>query len=117
MIPAVESLGEHRRRIRKHSMHTVCQPDPIDPAGVADPKNYSIKVWGLKRSQNYGSPHVNEKPLTVAKATLSADGKTVRLDIPDLVPTWGMEIRYRLKGVDGRSITGVIHNSIHEIGK
>ena len=32
MIPAVESLGEHRRRIRKHSMHTVCQPDPIDPA-------------------------------------------------------------------------------------
>ena len=91
--------------------------DPIDPAGVADPKNYSIKVWGLKRSQNYGSPHVNEKPLTVAKATLSADGKTVRLDIPDLVPTWGMEIRYRLKGVDGRSITGVIHNSIHEIGK
>src|SRR5437764_3801586 len=35
--------------------------DPLDAASVADVKNYSVKVWGLKRSQNYGSPHVNEK--------------------------------------------------------
>ena len=36
---------------------------------------------------------------------------------PDLAPTWGMEIKYRLKGTDGRAVTGVIHNTIHEFGR
>ena len=34
--------------------------------------------------------------LTVAKAELSADRKTFRLEIPDLAPTWGMEVKYRV---------------------
>ncbi len=89
--------------------------DPIDPANAADLKNYEIKVWGLSRSQNYGSKHIDEKPLPVTKATLRPDGKTVRLDIANLSPTWGMEIKYRVKGTDGRAIVGTIHNTIHEI--
>ena len=90
--------------------------DTLDAASV-DVKSFAVKVWGLKRSQNYGSKHIDETPLAVAKATLSADGKTVRLDLPDLAPTWGMEIKYRLTGTDGRSVTGVIHNTIHELKK
>ena len=90
--------------------------DSLDPKSV-DAKSFAIKVWGLKRSQQYGSKHIDEKPLAVAKATLSTDGKTVRLDLPDLAPTWGMEIKYRLTGTDGRSVTGVIHNTIHELKK
>ena len=77
--------------------------DALDPASAADPKNYEVKVWGLKRSQNYGSKHIDEKPLAVDEGDASsADGKTVRLEIPDLAPTWGMEIKYRVKGADGR---------------
>ncbi len=91
--------------------------DALDAASAADPKNYQIKVWGLKRTQNYGSNHIDEKPLPVSKATVSADGKTVRLDIPDVVPTWGMEVKYRLKGADGRAVTGTLHNTIHTMGK
>src|SRR5581483_9521745 len=90
--------------------------DALDPASAADPRNYAVKVWGLKRSAQYGSKHIDEHPLAVTRATLSADGKTVRLDIPDLAPTWGMEIRYRLKAPDGRAVTGVIHNTIHTTG-
>ena len=90
--------------------------DALDPAAV-DAKSFDVKVWGLKRSQNYGSKHVDEHPLAVTKATVSTDGKTVRLDLPDLAPTWGMEIRYRLKGAAGRVITGTIHNTIHAFGK
>ncbi len=41
----------------------------------------------------------------------------MRLDLPDLAPTWGMEIKYRLKGADGRAVTGVIHNTIHALEK
>jgi hypothetical protein len=76
-----------------------------------------VKVWGLKRSQNYGSKHIDEKPLAVAQAVVLPDGKTVRLYLPDLAPTWGMEIRYRLTGADGRPISGTIHNTIHEFEK
>jgi len=90
--------------------------DALDAKAAADPKNYEVRVWSLKRSQNYGSKHIDEKPLLVAKATVSADGKTVRLEMTDLAPTWGMEISYRLKGADGRAIAGVIHNTIHAMG-
>ena len=89
--------------------------DVIDAKAAIDPANYEVKVWGLKRTQNYGSKHIDEKKLAVLKAT--AEGKTVRLEIAGLAPTWGMEIQYRLKGTDGRAITGAIQNSIHEFGK
>ena len=91
--------------------------DALDPASAADPKNYEVRVWSLKRSAQYGSKHLDEHPLTVTKATLSADGKTVRLDLPDLAPTWCMEVKYRVKGTDGRPVSGVIHNTIHSLGK
>jgi putative heme-binding domain-containing protein len=90
--------------------------DALDAKAV-DGKNFDVTAWGLTRTKNYGSKHVGEKPLAVAKATVSEDGKTVRLDIPDLTPTWGMEIKYRLTGTDGRAVVGVVHNTIHELGK
>ena len=89
--------------------------DPLDATNVADAKNYEVKVWGLNRTKNYGSKHIDEHPLTVRGASLQADGKTVRLDIADLAPTAGMEIKYRLKGADGRAIVGVVHNTIHAL--
>lgn len=91
--------------------------DALDAKNAADPKNYDVKVWGLKRSQNYGSKHINERALTVTKVVVSADGKTVRLEIADLAPTWGMEIKYRVSGADGRAISGTIHNTIHVMEK
>lgn len=86
--------------------------DALDAKAVT-PDSFQVKVWGLKRSKNYGSKHIDEKPLAVKDVTVSANGKTVRLALPDLAPTWGMEIQYRLKGTDGRLITGTIHNTIH----
>jgi putative heme-binding domain-containing protein len=91
--------------------------DALDATSASDAKNYEVKVWGLKRSQEYGSKHINEKTLATTKASVSTDGKTVRMDIADLSPTWGMEIKYRLKGTDGRAVTGVIHNTIHVMDK
>jgi hypothetical protein len=99
----------------KNSGIEVTFSDSIDPASAADVANYGIKVWGLERSQNYGSKHVNERTLPLTSATLRPDGKTVRLEIKGLAPTWGMEITYRLKGTDGRAIAGVIHNTIHAL--
>jgi hypothetical protein len=35
------------------------------------------------------------------------------LKIPDLKPTWCMEINYALRSDNGKPVQGVIHNTIH----
>jgi mono/diheme cytochrome c family protein len=89
--------------------------DPLNAKSIT-PESLEVKAWGLKRSQNYGSKHIGEKSLNVAGAALGEDKRTVTLTLPDLAPTWCMEIKYRLKGEDGRLITGRIHNTIHALG-
>jgi len=90
--------------------------DPLAPECVSDLKNFGLKVWDLKRSANYGSPHLNEHPLTVTRASLSVDRKTLTLDIPDLKPTWGLELWYSVTTADGREVDGLLHGSIQKMG-
>ncbi len=87
----------------------------IDAATVKDTSRYKVRAWDLKRTPNYGSKHFNERELRVTSASLDADGKTVLLAIPDLAPTWGMSVEYRLKSKDGKEFRGLIHNSIHNL--
>jgi hypothetical protein len=88
----------------------------LDPKAAGDPKNYAVKTWALKRSEQYGSKHYDEKPATVTGAAVSADGKTVTLEIADLKPTWSMEIKYRIKSAEGAPVQGFLHNTIHRLG-
>jgi putative heme-binding domain-containing protein len=89
----------------------------LDEATSTNPDNYSISVWDLKRTKNYGSEHYNERPLAIESARLLADGKSVELSIAKLQPTWGMEIKYEIKSVDAKPIVGKIHNSIFRLAK
>jgi putative heme-binding domain-containing protein len=88
--------------------------EPLDPASL-DVKHLQIKTWSLKRTADYGSKHFDEKPLEVRSAKLSADSKTVTLDIAELRPTWCMEIRFSLRAATGTPVQGTIHNTIHEL--
>jgi hypothetical protein len=91
--------------------------DPLDKDFVEKKAKYGVEIWDLKRTANYGSKHYNQQPLDVTSATLSDDGRTLYLEIDDLRPTWGMEIRCELKGPgDKEPVTRVIHNSIHHLG-
>ena len=90
--------------------------DPLAPAAATDPQSYAIKAWSLKRSANYGSPHVGEHNLKVARATLGTDRKSVVLEIPELQPTWCMEIKCTLNGADGQGFTRTVHNTLHQLG-
>jgi putative heme-binding domain-containing protein len=87
----------------------------LDRETASLPSNYQLKAWGLKRTKNYGSPHLNEHSLRVTSAALSSDGRSVQLEVPALVPTWGMEIRYELRTDAGDPLRGVIHNTIHRL--
>jgi putative heme-binding domain-containing protein len=89
--------------------------DKLDAASARDPKNYSVKTWSLKRTAGYGSKHYNERSLKVTSVKLSEDGKQVFLQIPDIAPTWCMEIKYEVQSAAGKPIRGRIHNTIHKL--
>jgi putative heme-binding domain-containing protein len=110
--PVHVPIGLHAKK----SGMVITFSDALDPQAAGDPKNYAVKTWSLKRSAQYGSKHYDEKPRAVTSASVSADGRTVTLAIADMGPTWGMEIRYRVRAGDGAPVEGVLHNTIHRLG-
>ena len=47
---------------------------------------------------------------------LGLDAFTELMTIPELRPTWGMEINYAIKKSNGDRLQGKIHNTIHRMG-
>jgi len=88
----------------------------IDPVSMI-PGNVSVRTWSLKRTANYGSPHVNERVLPIDSLSLSSDGRRVTIRLRELQPTWCMEVKYSFRDKDGASVKGTIHNTIHAIGE
>jgi hypothetical protein len=99
-------------RARAHYMELQFS-DALELASAQSAGNYQVKIWSLRRAENYGSDHYAEHRLSVTEATVSRDQRTVKLEIPDLQPTMGMEIRCALCAPDGSEIRRTIHNSIY----
>jgi hypothetical protein len=91
--------------------------EPLRPDATDDSREFGLKVWDLARSEKYGSPHVNERPLKVTAARLSSDRRTVVLTIPELRPTRGLELWYSVLGEDGREVDGLLHGTIHRLAE
>ncbi len=108
-LPIGLHAGEHGMQIRFG--------DPVDPVKSLDPSRFVVRTWSLKRTANYGSNHYNEKELKVSSVTLSDDRRTVSIELPEIEPTWCMSIEYKLIGSNGELFNGLIHNTIHVLGK
>ena len=50
-----------------------------------------------------------------SKEQTPADGRTIEVSVPDLKPTWCMEIKYSLKTATGKSINNTIRATIHNL--
>lgn len=111
---------------------------PLDKELAEDPASYSLERWKYIYCSQYGSgefsidqpdaerekaalekeskgsPPVHDK-VTVAKARLLDDGKSVLLEIPDLKPAMQMKIAYDLESTNGKQVIGTIYNTIHEV--
>jgi hypothetical protein len=87
----------------------------LEQQAASDPANYAVKVWSLKRSASYGSDHHNERKLAVRSASLSANGRTIFLEIPEIQPTMSMEVRYSIRAAGGQRVSGFVHNTIHRL--
>ena len=104
-------IGLHARR-RRHADHVQRPAGPADGRGRGELRrpNLEYPPFGQLR---FGP--LQRDALTVTRATLSADGKTVTLQIPQIKPTWCMEIKFWLKGSGGETVHGTIHNTIHRL--
>lgn len=91
--------------------------DKLDAGSAQNIANYTVKTWDLLRSRKYGSKHYNIQELVVTKAVLGKDKKTLMLTLPEIKPTWVMEINYSFKNEEGKTVTGLIQNTIHQLGK
>ncbi len=89
--------------------------DAIAPVSMKDLKSLEFKTWALKRTEDYGSKHFDEKIVKIDEAEIAVDGKTLTLKIPGLKPTWSYSLSYSLKGSDGVPFSGLIHGTIHEM--
>jgi hypothetical protein len=88
---------------------------PLDKVVAEDLDRYTVTTWDLKRTRNYGSKRYNTRVLTIERVTLSEDAKTLMIHLPEVQPTWVMEIQYQLSGSDGEPFDGVVQNTIYAL--
>ena len=96
---------------------------PLNRAAAEDIDNYAVEQWNYRRVANYGSEHYSvrnprrrgQDEVEVVEATLSADGRTVFLELEDVIPAMQMKIEYTLEAADGTPLRQTIHNTINAV--
>lgn len=96
---------------------------PLERSAAEDVGSYGLEQWNYRYSSQYGSKEYSVKnpqaeghdEVRVAAASLSQDGRTVTLRIPDLGPVMQMRIRYSLSAADGKAFRGDLYHTIHAL--
>jgi cytochrome c5 len=89
--------------------------EELDAEKAIRPENYEVQTWGLKRTRRYGSDRYDRRTLAIESVDLMVDGKSVRLNIPDITPVDVMTIAYRLADTEGNPLEGEVQNTIHQL--
>ncbi len=95
----------------------------LDPEAADDPGNYSMRIWQYLRQASYGSEDyrvlgegTGKDDLEIAAATLSADGRSVFVEIPDMLPAQQFHLEMNLSSRDGARMRQFLHGTIHAPG-
>lgn len=101
--------------------------EPLATDSVADVQNWSGKRWNYARTSNYGSPEFSllkdesGKPkrgrdvINIIGTKLSADGKTVTVEIADFQPVMSETIKFNLKAADGTPVAQEVMHTVHAL--
>lgn len=95
----------------------------LDADFAVDAGNYSMRIWQYLRRASYGSEDyrvlaegTGRDDLAVRSATLSADGRSVFVEIPDILPVQQFHLEMNLRSGDGARMREFVHGTIHEPG-
>jgi hypothetical protein len=83
----------------------------VDAATASNVASYKSEAWTYIYQSSYGSPEVDKVTPTVESATVSEDGKSVRLKLSPL--TKGHVHAIELPGVKSKSGLNVLHPKIY----
>jgi hypothetical protein len=117
----------------------------LDAKAAADAANWNLEAWNYVWSSAYGSPEIStletkvaatelgndgrmqfskaqlserkHDPLAVKSVTVSADRRSVFLEIPDLRPAMQTQLKYDLKSADGVELRGQVTHTIHALAE
>ena len=103
---------------------TIAFSAPLDPKSAQDLENYAVELWNYRYSGNYGSPELSVKnpgkeahdKLAVKSAKLSADGKTLFLEVDGLQPADQYSVKYSVVAADGTDLRSELIGTIHKLG-
>ena len=107
-------------KVNKGGIH-LSFTEKLDPGVAADPENYAVNRWNYKRTSAYGSPAFKvsqpdqrgNEGVNVRSAKLSADGRTVTLEVEDLRPCDQQLIKFNIVAADGTKIRAEVMHTIH----
>jgi hypothetical protein len=97
---------------------------PLDPTEAADAQNYAVEQWNYKWTANYGSPEFSvntpdkagHDTVAVKSAKVSADGRSVFLEIDGLKPAMQMKVSCNVTDATGKDVSWDVYNTIHRLG-
>ncbi len=96
----------------------------LDPKTGNDPGSYSLKQWGYRYAEQYGSKDWSvadpqkegRDEVSVKSAKVIGDGRTVFLEIPDLKPVMQFELKYNVDGeMGGKALRGSFWGTINQV--
>jgi hypothetical protein len=96
----------------------------LDRKSAEDASGYAAELWNYRYSGAYGSPEFSVKTpgktahdkLEVKSARLSADGKTLFLEIDGLEKADQWSVRYAVTAADGAELRSEIIGTIKKLG-
>jgi hypothetical protein len=117
----------------------------VDAKAAADAANWNLEAWNYVWSSAYGSPEIStletkvaatelgndgrmqfskaqlaerkHDALVVKGATVSADRRSVFLEVADLRPAMQMQLKYELKSADGAELRGQVTHTVHALAE
>lgn len=134
--PGLRDQGVQRLRYtgKPVSLVTNCQVEqdgfrlrfnfPLDPASATNLNSYAAEHWNYHWSPSYGSDMYSpktDKPgrdkLAITKATLSKDGKSIKLTVPGVKPVNQVHLKLDLKDAQGNPFREEIYWTINGVPK
>lgn len=96
----------------------------LDAKTAEDAQSYAVELWNYKYSGGYGSPEFSvatpgkqaHDKLEVKSARLSADKKTLFLEIDGLTVADQFSVKYSLNAANGAELRSEVIGTIHKLG-
>ena len=95
---------------------------PLDPDASTELSAYSVEQWNYHWRREYGSDQyspttdeVGTEKVRVESVSISADSRSVKLHIADLIPVDQLHLILRVKREDGKALEEEIYWTIHKV--